>query len=120
MNVRTNSPVPSINSNLIRNLTEFFDGLADSEFGQKIDRAILPQREDVLVNEIRRETRQIWSYYLNLFGFAWEDTVRVENKEEPTVELVPSSMSFAPYQVEPFAWLHGWGLKSDGKPGKKV
>ena len=38
----------------------------------------------------------------------------------PPVELVPSHMTFAPYAVEPFSWLHGWALRADGTPGKRV
>jgi hypothetical protein len=105
---------------LIRSLVEFFDGLADSEFGSKVDRGVLTRLEQVLEQEIRPRVRATWESYIALFGFAWVDVVRVENPGEPAVELAPSHMNFAPYTVEPFAWLQGWALKADGRPGKKV
>ena len=105
---------------LVPRLAEFFDGLAESEFGHKIDRGVLARLEQVLEQEIRPQRRATWEQYIGLCGFAWEDVVRVENPGEPPVEVAPSHMNFAPYHVEPFAWLHGWALKADGRPGKKV
>jgi hypothetical protein len=105
---------------LIRELTEFFQRLGRSEFGRKVDRAVLTQLEDVLKNEIEPELKTAWCDYLRLFDCEWESIIRVENKGELAVELAPLSMLFAPYKNERFAHLQGLSLKGDGKPGKKV
>ncbi len=107
-------------STLIRNLTDFFQVLGDSEFGKKLDREMLDRLERVLDQDICPQLQAVREEYVSLFGFSWSDRVRVENKEMPPIELVPTYMNFAPYSVEPFAWLHGLALKANGSPGKKV
>ncbi|QEL18864.1 hypothetical protein [Limnoglobus roseus] len=107
-------------ADLVPRLAEFFDKLADSEFGHKIGRDVLARVEQVLGEEIRPQRRDTWDQYVALFGFTWNDVVRVDNAGETPVEMAPSHMNFAPFHIEPFAWLHGWALKADGQPGKKV
>jgi hypothetical protein len=105
---------------LTRSLLDFFQALGESEFGRKIDRDVIDQLGRVLEHEILPNIQAVRDEYTALFGFAWGDRVRVENEGAYPIEILPSHMNFAPYAIEPFSWLHGWKLKADGRPGKRV
>jgi hypothetical protein len=95
-------------------------GLGESEFVAKADRATLARLEVVLEEEIRPEERAVWAAFAGLFGFAWGDCVRVAHPSHPPADLEPSGLQFNPPSAGPFALLQGRALRRDGRPGSRT
>lgn len=107
---------------LIRDLLDLHtDRMKENEFATRVDPDLLPELVRILEEEIRPEKKRLAEEYVRLFGFEWNDRVRISNPQARPVELLPYDLfCSSPAEPIPFGWLHGYIVKLNGIPGGRI